>query len=86
MGARSARPPRRGDLADERTTAKSQVDIGNPSTAWQIVSTGDYDGDGKGDILWRNTNGDVAIWEINGTAPKLQADIGNVSTAWGVVE
>ena len=25
-----------------------------------------FNGDGKTDILWRNTNGTVAIWEMNG--------------------
>jgi hypothetical protein len=40
-------------------------------TAWQIVGTGDYDGDGDPDILWRN-NGTGAyqglniVWYMNG--------------------
>jgi hypothetical protein len=29
---------------------------------------GDFNGAGKDDILWRNTNGQVAIWEMTGTA------------------
>jgi FG-GAP-like repeat len=39
-----------------------------PSSTWSIVGTGDYNGDGKSDILWRDTAGDVAIWEMNGTS------------------
>jgi hypothetical protein len=32
------------------------------STAWQVAATGDYNGDGRDDILWRNANGAVSDW------------------------
>jgi len=41
--------------------------VGNVPTTWSIVGTGDFNGDGKWDILWRDTSGNVAIWEMNGT-------------------
>jgi hypothetical protein len=30
--------------------------------SWKTAGTGDFNGDGKADILWRNDNGSVALW------------------------
>jgi hypothetical protein len=36
---------------------------------WKIVGTGDFNGDGKTDILWVDTKTNTpAIWEMNGTS------------------
>jgi hypothetical protein len=34
--------------------------------AWTVKGAGDFDGDGHADILWRHTNGQVAIWYMSG--------------------
>lgn len=36
-------------------------------TNWQIQGTGDFDGDGKLDILWRNfgAGGEIGFWKLN---------------------
>jgi hypothetical protein len=39
---------------------------------WKIVGTGDFNGDGKVDVLWHNaTTGDLAAWLLNGTGTVL---------------
>jgi hypothetical protein len=36
--------------------------------AWVVAGTGDFDGDGKSDILWRHTgNGKNSLWLMDGT-------------------
>ena len=31
--------------------------------SWHVVGVGDFDGNGKSDIVWHNDNGAVAIWD-----------------------
>jgi FG-GAP-like repeat len=50
------------------------------------VGTGDFNGDGMSDILWRDTSGNVAIWEMNGTAILNQNSsfVGTVAVQWSI--
>ena len=35
---------------------------------WKVSGTGDFNGDAKSDIVWRNaSNGQVYVWLMNGT-------------------
>ena len=44
-----------------------EVYVSTVSTDYDIVGTGDFDGDGKSDILWRHTTlGDVWVWLMDG--------------------
>ena len=58
------------DLGDEREQPDRwrQRRVGAiPARAWKAIGTGDFNGDGYSDILWQNTSGQAAIWEMNGT-------------------
>jgi probable HAF family extracellular repeat protein len=37
-----------------------------PDASWSIAGTGDFTGDGKADILWRQSTGMLALWQMNG--------------------
>ncbi|HEX4812386.1 MAG TPA: S8 family serine peptidase, partial [Nonomuraea sp.] len=38
-----------------------------PDNTWQIKGVGDFNGDGRTDILWRHVGGALYIWPMNGT-------------------
>jgi hypothetical protein len=56
-------------------------------TNWQIGGTGDFNSDGKTDILWRNkTTGQNVLWLMNGTALSSYSWIDTVTdTNWEIV-
>ena len=58
-------------------------------TAWSIAGTGDFNGDGRDDIIWRNANGAVTDWlgAANGAFVENYAALSlQVSTDWKIAE
>ena len=50
-----------------------------------MVGTGDFNGDGKSDIVWRDTTGNTSIWLMNGATVSSAVGVGNVPTTWSIV-
>jgi ELWxxDGT repeat protein len=72
------------------TTALSK-DLVTPypsiDNSWKISGTGDFNADGKSDILWRNDNGAVETWLMNGatvTAANLVTPNPVVDNTWKI--
>jgi hypothetical protein len=54
-----------------------------PAWGWRINGTGDFDADGKADILWRHdTTGQVSFWLMNGMSIVSSGTCGAVPTVW----
>ncbi len=56
--------------------------LGSVPTSFSIVQTGDYNGDGASDILWQDSQGNIAIWFLtscgNVACVSSSAGAGNV--------
>ena len=74
-----------GDLAHERRGRRCRpAGSAQVPTAWSIVQTGDYNGDGKSDLLWRDGSGNTSIWFMNGTKIASAASVGNIPATWTI--
>jgi hypothetical protein len=46
---------------------------------WHIQGTGDFNGDGKSDIVWRHDSGQVYFWEMNGLGIKAEGSVAHAA-------
>ena len=55
------------------------LSIGTP---YKVIGTGDFDGDGIGDLLWRGPDGAVVVWLLNTDGSMRASSYTPVSTDW----
>ena len=69
-------------------TSCTQIGQGSPGSApnpWTIVETGDFNSDGKSDILWLNTaTGVLEVWLIDGTTVIGGGSPGSAAPPWQI--
>ena len=56
-------PPNTDDpYAGAGVQPPTRISIGQLSTDWKVAGIGDFDGDGREDIIWRNQTGAISEW------------------------
>jgi hypothetical protein len=53
-------------------------------STWQAAGIGDFNGDGKADILWRDNSGAVVAWLMDNTNVAQMGSLASVPTSWKV--
>jgi hypothetical protein len=66
------------------TVASSGVTSLSAGLSWDIAGVGDFNGDGRDDLLWRNSNGAIAIWHMNGTSAQSALTSVQVGNEWNI--
>ena len=58
----------------------------NPGPTWHIKGTGDFNGDGKSDIIWQGDDGTASIWLMDGTNATFVGAVGpfNPGPGWQI--
>ena len=67
--------------------SECEVGAGSPGSValdWTIAGIGDFNADGRADILWRHTSGVVYTWLMNGPSIIGTGSPGSVSPDWTI--
>jgi hypothetical protein len=59
---------------------------GGVPTSWHIDGIGDFSGDGRDDLIWRNDNGGVSVWRSNGGGFDQGVFNTSVGTEWQIAQ
>ncbi len=67
------------------TRTSSSAFLDNISSQWVVGGVGDFNGDGKPDIIWRNRNANannIAIWYMNGITTASTGTLVDMAQPW----
>jgi len=56
--------------------------VGALDKSWSLRATGDYNGDGKADMIWQNTGGSIVDWQMNGPTIQAATVVGSLDSSW----
>ena len=73
---------------DRKTALVGGVgDVSNVGATWAFALVGahDFNADSRSDVAWRNAEGDLAVWLMNGTQITPGPVYGPISNIWSIV-
>jgi hypothetical protein len=59
--------------------------LGSPGPNWTIAGTGDFNGDGTSDILFRGADGGVGAWLMQNGQVESAVSVGVITSDWTIV-
>jgi subtilisin family serine protease len=68
--------------AGTQTKPRISVDLARQALG---CASHDFNGDGKSDLVWRDTTGNTSVWLMNGEVPVSQQGIGAPPLTWSLV-
>ena len=73
-------------MSSSRAIRNAQYTYTVSDLNWQVAGAGDFDGDGKADLVWWNpTTGDVVVWLMDGANILTAAHVTTVNnTSWHI--
>ena len=66
------------------TTLTNGAGLLEAGSGWIVTHTDDFNGDGKADLVFRHTDGRIAMWLMNGTTLTSGAGLLNAASGWAV--
>jgi len=72
---------------NDGSAAPPAIGFGPADLAYSLAGTGDFDGDGNDDVLWRRATGEVLAWYIDpaSSAPRGTRYYGLIDAAWKIL-
>ena len=81
-----------GSTIESSATPTYEGSAVSPGSSWSVAGIGDFTGNGDADILWRNSNGSLAMWLMDGSTielsatPTYQGSAVSPDSSWNIVE
>jgi VCBS repeat protein len=74
------------EMSGNQITTNGSLPLPSPNSGWQVVGTGDFDGDGHPDLVFQNnSSGALWLWEMNGTQIANSLPLPSPNSGWKVV-
>ncbi len=70
------------DMGNEWNVRDWDQHAAQSGLTWHVIGTGDFNGDGKSDILWQNSDGTPGFWLMNGTTLNGGGLVTNPGATW----